>query len=76
MGSTENPMFGAPPNWITLPFGPISCASPPTPPTAAATSGSCFTFGNSDSSNAGASTPESLEMSNADLPVMTASVPL
>ena len=45
-------MFGAPPNWITLPFSPISCASPPTPPTAAADARQLFTFDSNDSSNA------------------------
>ena len=41
-GSIEKPMFGAPPNWITSPSSSISCASPPTPPTAASTSGSAL----------------------------------
>ena len=39
-GSTLKPRFGAPPKMITLPFLPIRCASPPTPPTAWSTSGS------------------------------------
>ena len=75
VGSTLKPRFGAPPKTIAFPFVPISCASPPTPPIAAFTSGNAFTFASSDSSNGGAVVVPLLERSNADLPVITASVP-
>ena len=74
-GSTLKPRLGAPPKTIALPFLPISCASAATPPIAAATPGSASTFGCSDSSNGGAVVPEPSERSNADLPVIVASVP-
>ena len=75
VGSTLKPRFGAPPKTIALPFLPISCASPATPPIAAATSGSAATSGCSDSSNGGAVVPEPSERSKADFPVIVASVP-
>ncbi len=74
-GSTLKPMLGAPPKTIALPFLPIRCASPWTPPSAASTSGSSFTFGSSDSSNEGSWLPPLSPRSNADLPVIAASVP-
>ena len=54
VGSTLKPRFGAPPKTIALPFLPIRCASPPTPPIAASTSGSAFDLASSDSANGGA----------------------
>ena len=75
-GSTLNPRFGAPPKTITLPFLPIRCASPPTPPTAWSTSGSFRTSPRSDSSKGGATVLPLFERSNADWPVIVASVPL
>ena len=74
VGSTLKPRFGAPPKTIAFPSEPISCASPPTPPTAAPVSGSAFTSASSDSSNGGATVPLS-PTSNAVLPVIVASVP-
>ena len=53
VGSTEKPRCGAPPKLITLPLSPIRFAVSATPPIAAWTSGSAFTFGSSDSSNGG-----------------------
>ena len=77
VGSTLKPRFGAPPKTIALPSSPISCASPPTPPIAAATSGSACTSASSDSANGGASLPcPSRRGRTADLPVIVASVPL
>ena len=73
-GSTLKPMLGAPPKTIALPFLPIRCASPSTPPSASLTFESDRIFGSSDSSKDGAVVPLS-ERSKADLPVMTASVP-
>ena len=70
-GSTLNPRFGAPPKLIDLPSLPIRCApSPPTPPSAALTSGSCFTLASSDSSNDGSVPLPLLPRSKADLPVI------
>ena len=69
--STLKPMFGAPPWEIALPFLPIRCADPATPPIASLTPGSCLTLGSSVSGNGGAFC-ELLEI--ADLPLMTASV--
>ncbi len=72
--SIEKPRLGAPPKVITLPFDPISCASPPTPPTAASTAGSRLTFASSDSSKDG-STVSDVEEVIAERPVIAASVP-
>ena len=69
--STLNPMFGAPPWEIALPFLPMRWADPATPPIAALTSGSARTFGSSVWEKGGAFC-ELLEI--ADFPVMTASV--
>src|SRR5205823_7167308 len=73
-GSTENPRWGAKPKLITLPFLPIRFVlSSATPPVAAATADSCFTFGSSDSSNGGRFVFELVL--TAERPVMAASVP-
>ena len=74
-GSTLKPMFGAPPNTMTLPSLPISCASPLTAPPAAPTSGSSRTLSSSPAWNAGAvTTVPSSAASNAVFPVIAASV--
>ena len=73
LGSTEKPRWGAPPKLITFPFCPIRLAIPATPPIAACTWGSCFTFGSSDSSKGGRSCVASTL--TADFPVIDASVP-
>ena len=73
-GSTEKPRFGAPPKVIDLPFLPMMCASPPTPPMAAATPLTCCTLSSRPASNDGTSAapPES---PSAETPVIAASVP-
>ncbi len=50
------PRFGAPPDWITLPFW-ISCRLPETSPTACLTPGSASTRGSSVCENGGTSAP-------------------
>ena len=74
----EKPRFGEPPrpNWITLPSLPIRCVdSLLTLPSACATSESARTFGRRDSSNVGVSEASDCDVSNADLPLITASEP-
>ena len=77
VGSTLKPRFGAPPKTIALPSLPISCASPPTPPIAACDVGQRRAPpASSDSSKGGALRAGSVaSRSNADFPVIVASVP-
>ena len=73
-GSTEKPRFGAPPYAIALPPLMNCVFSLATPPIASWTSGSAFTLGSSDSSNAASLVPESPLASKGDFAVIVASV--
>jgi hypothetical protein len=77
LGSTEKPRLGAPPLVSTFPSFLMICASPATPPSAAATPSICFVFSRSLCGSVACTKPvsPSLVGSNAVFAVTTAFVP-